>query len=203
MSEGTESAAPAVASGGEGGKKAAGAGKLVIPLLAVNSLLMVGVLALVLLRGGHAPAPAAPQDGAHPEGGHGEPAGAGEGHGEAGGGGHGEGGGAHARAGALPLPGPTLKLPDFVIHLRDADADRYARMSFEVEVGSEDDKGRVTAYLPQIRDVFIAYLTNLTVEDLRGGDALMKMKQALSERLVATARGTDVKALYITDFVVQ
>lgn len=162
--------------------KPAGGSKIVPILLGVNMLLVVGVLALFMLRGGGAASASAAT---------------GDGHGEAKaeGGGHGEGG----EAG----PGPTTKMADFVVHLRDAEVDRYARISFEVELGGEPDKARFDRYTARVRDGFISYLSDRTLEELRGSEQVKKVKQALQEQLKELAPGAKVRALYITDLVIQ
>jgi len=103
--------------------------------------------------------------------------------------------------GEKAAPGPTLKLPDFVIHLRDADSERYARISFELEVKDDKTKEAVTARMPIIRDAFLAYLSDRSAQDLRGGEAMARIKTALSDKLAEIAPG--VKNLYVTDMVVQ
>ncbi|GEJ59200.1 flagellar basal body-associated FliL family protein [Anaeromyxobacter diazotrophicus] len=168
---------------------AAGGSKAVPLLLAVNSVLLAAVLALLVLKpGGLKHAEAA-------EGDHGAAAA-----------GAGEGGKPHGEKGAKgkeALPGPTLRLPDFVVHLRDADADRYARLSFELELPDEKAKEGVTARLPQIRDGFLFYLADRTAEDLRGSEAMMKVKTALAQKLGELAPGVPVRGLYVTELVVQ
>jgi flagellar FliL protein len=154
-----------------------GASMLVPALLVVNLVLVAAVLALSLLRGGvlarKEPAPAAPAEHA-------------------------------AKPAAQPVaPGPSAKLSDFVVHLRDAEADRYARMSFEIEVGSEEDRAKLGAFMPRIRDAFIAFLSDRTLAELRGSDALKRTKGTLEERLKELAPGVAVRALYVTDLVIQ
>lgn len=100
-------------------------------------------------------------------------------------------------------PGPTTKMADFVIHLRDAEADRYARISFEAELASEPEKAKFDKYMPRIRDGFIAYLSDRTLEELRGSEQVRKVKHSLQEQLKELAPGTKVRNLYITDFVIQ
>jgi len=157
----------------------AGGSKALPVLLAVNSLMLAGVLAVLLLRpAGKDPAP---EKG---EAGH-----AGEAKAEA--------------KGKAPAIGPTLRLPDFVVHLRDTDADRYARVSFEVEVGAEDDKNRLGAAVPRVRDGVIAYLSDRTFDELRGSEGLARTKEKLLERLKESVPGVTVRNLYITDIVVQ
>jgi len=167
-------------------KAAGGGGSKIVPiLLVVNLLLVVGVLALFFLKGsggGHA-AEAKPVA-----------------EGEKSGGEHG-GGDAGGEAGA---PGPTTKLADFVVHLRDAEVDRYARISFEVELGGgEPEKAKFDRYMPRIRDGFIAFLSDRTLEELRGSEQVKKVKLSLTELLKELAPGVKIRALYITDLVIQ
>jgi len=169
-------------------EKAAGIGggggsKLVPILLVVNVVLVGAVLAVFLLRGG---------------------------------GGGGGGGGDHAVAtekagekkaegkkGEPPAPGPTVKLADFVVHLRNVESDRYARLSFEIEVATEEDKNRIGALMPRIRDGFITYLSDRTLDELRGSEAIGRTKLALEERLAQMTPGVKIQALYVTDLVIQ
>lgn len=166
-------------------KPAAGGGSKLVPaLLIVNSLLLAAVLAAVLLKPGARHAEAA--EGGAAEARHGEKAEKGE---------KGKDG--------KEAPGPTVKLPDFIVHLRDADADRYARVSFELELQDEKAKEGVNARLPQIRDGFLAYLTDRTAEDLRGSEAMAKLKAVLSRKLSEIAPGVPVRGLYVTELVIQ
>ena len=162
-------------------KGTGGGSKLVPALLAVNSLLLAAVLAAVLTRPGARHAEAA--EGGAPEARHGE---------------KGEKGKDGKEA-----PGPTVKLPDFIVHLRDADADRYARVSFELELQDEKAKEGVNARLPQIRDGILAYLTDRTADDLRGSEAMAKLKAVLARKLAEIAPGVPVRGLYVTELVVQ
>ncbi|MBI5070209.1 MAG: flagellar basal body-associated FliL family protein [Deltaproteobacteria bacterium] len=169
----------------EGGGGGGGGSKLLLILVAVNCLLSAGALAVALLRPGAAKAPAAHaevgKDGARAE----SPGEKGDKRDE--------------RAG----PGPTLKLPDFVVHLRDPEVDRYAKLTIEVEVENDKAKEALTARMPQVRDAFIAYLSDRTTADLRGSEAIARAKVELAERLRGSAPGVGVKGLYMTDLVVQ
>lgn len=162
MAESTETAKAAAASGGS---------RALPALLGLNSLLLVGVLAVLVLR------PAAGADRPPRT--------------------------AAANAAQGALPGPTLRLADFVVHLRNEDTDRYARLSFEIEVAGEEEKARLATQMPQIRDAFLAYLSDRYVEDLRGSDAIAKAKAVLGSKLAEIAPGVQVRALYITDLVIQ
>jgi flagellar FliL protein len=179
--------------------------KLVPALIGINTLALVGVVAFVLMRpSGSGRSGAAGEGGGKAPGEHGEAATPGQG--EKGAEGRDKKGPAkkgHASSAPEDMPGPMLRLPDFVVHLRNSDADRYARMSFEVEVDTDEDKNRLTALMPAIRDNFIAYLSDRTIEELRGSEAISRTKVALTGRLQQVAPTVGVRALYLTDLVIQ
>lgn len=150
--------------------------KWVPGLLVLNSLL----LAIVLARTFLAPA-AGHQAEAPPEG---------------------ERGPATAVSAPLGL-GPTVRLPEFVVHLRNPEAERYAKMTFELEVGVEPDKDRLNAVMPRVRELFIAYLADRTTDDLRGSEGIERTKRDLLARLSRELPGSPVRAVFITDIVVQ
>lgn len=180
-----EKAAPKEA--GAGG----GMGKLVPPLLLVNTLLLAAVLGMLFLK-----LPAK-------HGGGGQGGGA-EGGGEKAAVGEKASADPHAKADAKGAhPGPTLRLPDFVVHLRDADAERYARVSFEMEVQDEKAKETLTVHMPKIRDVFLSYLSDRSAEELRGSDAIARVKGTLTKKLSEVVPGAPVRSLYVTDLIVQ
>jgi len=170
-------------SGGGGG------GKLLLVLVAVNTLVSGGALAVSLLQKPAGPRPAAKEGEAATD--HGAEAKA-EQKGE-----HGE------KVARGDLPGPTVKLPDFVVHLRDPEVDRYARITVEIEVADEKAKEAVSARLPAIRDSFIAYLSDRSTADLRGSEAIARAKLDLAERLKQTAPSAPVRGLFLTELVVQ
>jgi flagellar protein FliL len=190
----------------------AGGGKLLAILVGVNSLLLVGVMAFLFLQmrqqtqlaaSAHSGSKVEKGDGAKEEAEHEEKSEekSEEKHGEGGEGSkEGHTGGGDSVGGKI---GPLVKVADFVIHLRNPDADRYARMSFDVEVFNEADKERLTAQLPKVRDAFITYLSDRTLEDLRGGEGLGRTKDTLQTTLRQLLPDTRIRAVYISDFVVQ
>jgi len=164
-------------------------------LLAVIALLLVGVLGLVVMMFLNQKKMAA-----NPAAAAAAPAAEGKTEGKS------EGGEGHEGAApgkAAPGAGPTVRLADFVVHLRNPEADRYARISFEIEVGNDKDKEALTARSAQVRDAFIAYLSDRTVEELRGSAGLATIKAALMKEAMELAPDGHIRSLYITDFVVQ
>ncbi len=148
---------------------------LPVIISAVCALAAVGMGAKMMLGGGHSEAKAASEE--HESGG--------------------EGGGKRSES------GPTVRLADFVVRLRNPEAERYVRISFEAELGSDRDKETVAAHTAQIRDGFISYLSDRTMEDLRGSEGLEQIKAGLVKKLIQLVPGVKVRGLYITDFVSQ
>jgi flagellar FliL protein len=189
--------------------KPASSSKLLPALLGLNSLLIAGVLAMLVLKPGGLKSAAPAEKSEHgaekaPE--HGEksekaakaegekPEHAAAEHGEK---------AEHAEKTPPPAGSPTLKLPDFTVRLRNPEADRYARITFEVQVAAEADKATIESRLPQVRDAFLSYLSDRTLEELRGSEGIEKIKQALLDKMPAAAPGAKVLAIFVTDMVVQ
>jgi flagellar FliL protein len=57
--------------------------------------------------------------------------------------------------------------------------------------------------MPRIRDSFIAYLSDRTLEELRGSESIARTKTVLAERIGQLAPGVTVRGPYITDLVIQ
>lgn len=179
----------------------AGKNKLVGILLALNSLLLVGVIAVLFLRPPGGGASAAPAKGDKEASAKTEEASSKEGKAE--GGEHAEGGAEGAAAAGALRVGPTVKLEDFVVHLRNPEVDRYARLTLDLELGGEPDKAVITTYLPVIRDRIIAYLSDRTLEELRGSEGMGRAKGELTQQLNGLVPGSRVRNVYISNFVVQ
>jgi flagellar FliL protein len=194
-------------------KPASGGSKLLPALLGLNSLLIAAVLAMLVLKPGgvKSAAPAEKSEKAEhasekPEKSeHGEKAEKPE-HSEKAEGEKAEHGSekpGHGDKSPAPPGAPMLKLPDFTVRLRNPEADRYARITFEVQVASESDKATIEAHLPQVRDAFLSYLSDRTLEELRGSEGIEKTKQALLDKMPSAAPGAKVLAIFVTDMVVQ
>jgi flagellar FliL protein len=176
----------------------AGASRLATTLLALNTLLLAAVLGLTLRSMSAKPAPPVAAGGAarsegSPEGRHGAGEGAAEEKHDA------PAGGEHAVA---PIT-PSLKLSDIVVQLRDTEVDRYAKFSFEVEVKSEADVAALTPLLPRARESFISYLSDRSLDELRGSEGVERVKRELLQRIETVYPGKHVKAVILSDFVSQ
>ena len=157
----------------------AGGGSKMVPLLLVVNMLLIGGVAFLVMKK-PAAAPAAPAA-AHEESGE-------------------HGGKGHKPSDA---PGPMIKLENFVIQLKTSDTDRYVRVAFDLEIVNEQEKDAVTARLSQIRDSIIAYFSDRTLDELRGSSGMERTKEQLFKRLDELVGGRRLKAIYLTDFIVQ
>lgn len=157
--------------------------KLIFIILGVN-VLMMGAVMFVVLRKPAPPASATVEPPAAVE----KKEGAGE-HGPA--------------AGGPNKPGPILKLENFVIQLRGVDQDRYVRVSFDLEVIADTDREIVQARLPHIRDSIITFFSDRTLDELRGSEGIERTKTSIMRRLEEIVPGQRIRAIYITDFIIQ
>jgi flagellar FliL protein len=57
--------------------------------------------------------------------------------------------------------------------------------------------------MPRVRDAFISYLSDRTLEELQGAEGLSRTKDALQSKLRDLIPEARVRRLYISDFVVQ
>jgi flagellar FliL protein len=160
---------------------AAGKSKMLPMLLVINTLLIAGVLVFLVKR----PSAHAAPEGA-PKSEHGE-----------------EGEGAPAKEDPAAGVGPTLRLDNFTVQLKSTDVDRYAHLSIEVEMTDEAAKAAVEKRVPPVRDAILSYLSDRTAEELRGSEGLKVIKEALIKRLDEIVPGHRVRALYVTDFIIQ
>jgi flagellar FliL protein len=153
--------------------------KAVPMLLALNTLLIGGVLVFTLTR--KSPAPAAAQS-AEVTKGAGESSGAGE------------------KGGQI---GPTVQLENFVVQLKAVDAERFAHLAIQLEVTTEEDKAKISQLLPRIRDSVIAFLADRTADELRGSEGMLRTKEEILARLQGIVPGRRITNVYITDFIIQ
>lgn len=177
--------------------KGGGSSKLLIVVVLLNTVVAGGALASSLLRSHAAPAPApakghegkaeeaAPAEGEHGAAPEGEAAAA-------------EGGGKADGAGR-----PVARIDNLVVRLRNPEADRFARITIDVELGRASDLGAFQSNLPRVRDSTITTISDYTAEQLAGSTGMAKLKADLMKRISEVMPGGKVTAVYLSDFVVQ
>jgi flagellar FliL protein len=181
--------------------------KLVLAVAGANLLATAGLAALVVVRG-QAPAPAtAPaggeshgeqgKEGAPPE----EKKKEGEQKEEKNEGEHKRGDKKESSPAAAESVS-TARLEDIVIHLRNPEVDRYARLTIDVEMSRPDELKQLQDNVPRVRDAIIVALSAYTFEELRGPEGLARMKIVLRDAIDKVVPG-DVTAIYVSTFLVQ
>jgi flagellar protein FliL len=167
--------------------------KMIPMLLGVNTLLVAGAVAFVLLKKPAAPAAAGAAEAEHASEGHGE---AKKEEGEHGGKGEGPG----AKGGGV---GPIVALENFVVQLRAVESEKYAHITIEIELNDEKDKEVVGNYMPRIRDNIIGYLADRTADEMRGSEGMAAVKLEVLGRMQEVIPGRRVRNVYVTSFIVQ
>jgi flagellar FliL protein len=178
-----------------------GGNKLMPIILIVNTLLMGAVLAVVLLRKPPTPEAVASTSSEHKEGDEGKKTE--DGHEKSAKTEGGEKGKGDEKAVGVGAPGPILKLENFIIQLRGTDSDRYVRVAFDLELGAESDRALVQARLPHIRDSIISYFSDRSLDELRGSEGMDRIKTAVSKKLDEILSANRVRAVFITELVIQ
>ena len=96
----------------------------------------------------------------------------------------------------------TARLEDIVIHLRNPEVDRYARLTIDVEMDRPDELKQLQDNVPRVRDAIIVALSAYTFEELRGPEGLARVKAVLRDAIDKVVPG-NVTAVYVSTFLVQ
>lgn len=173
-----ESAGDAVKPSGK--KGGAGGNTVVLALGALNFLAVAGLGAFLVLRppaGGGAAAPA--------EGEHGAAA-------------------SEHHEGEHHELGPLVEFESMIVNLADPGGSRYLKVTFQLELSSEEEAAGVEHHLVPVRDRILTHLGSLSVADVTGPDA----RTHLREQIVTLANealggGEAVRSVYFTEYLVQ
>lgn len=102
--------------------------------------------------------------------------------------------------------GPSFyyDIPDMLVNLNSSGRKiGYLKLSVSVEVGSEEDAGRLEMVLPRIVDSFQVYLRELRVEDLSGSAGLQRLREELLIRVSNAAAPTVIRDLLFREMLIQ
>jgi flagellar basal body-associated protein FliL len=113
---------------------------------------------------------------------------------------------AQAGAGAaVAAPGPMLQLVNQVVQLKPGEngRDLHAIIDFDLELTSDQGRSAVIQRLPQVRDLVISRLWEITAAELRRPGGLDELKADLRERLNGLVPGAPIRKVYVVDFLIQ
>jgi flagellar FliL protein len=195
------------------GSPAGGGSKLVLILTLVNTLVTVGIIAILLIsfkQQKSAPNVADIKTQGDAKG-HGEEKseGHGEGHGEAkGAGGHGEGGGHGGEHGKPEARKPVefgkmVTLEQFTVNLSTpgTSASKFVRVNVSLEVANDDTESEVNAKIPQIRNVIIDLFNSKRVSDLATAEGRDYLREEIKNALNGFLVHGKVKGVFFTNFM--
>jgi flagellar FliL protein len=188
---------------------AAGGNKLVLILTLVNTLVTVGIIAILLVslkQQKSAPTVAdiktqgeAKAHGEEKVEGHGEKK-AEEGHG-----GGGEHGAEHGKAEAKKPAdfGKMVTLEQFTVNLSTpgSSSSKFVRVNVSLEVANDDTEAEVTAKMPQIRNVIIDLFNSKRVSDLSTVDGRDYLREEIKNALNGFLVHGKVKGVFFTNFM--
>jgi flagellar FliL protein len=112
-----------------------------------------------------------------------------------------------ADAGATPLVPPQVvyyDLPDLIVNIQSADQTNvYLKLSLSLELATPEEKSGMQSLMPRIVDAFQGYLRELRVDDLRGSEGVMRLKEELLRRANAAADPYPVRDVLLKEMIIQ
>jgi len=111
-------------------------------------------------------------------------------------------GSAVVMAGEPVLEAAYYELDEFVTNLADKDRLRYIKFSVALGLRSSASEAIAKEAAPQVRDVVLSQVRELTSKDLGGADGKERLAQAIKEGLDGLLPG-HVTRVYVTDMVIQ
>lgn len=188
-----------------GGSGAAGGGKLVLILTAVNLLVTFGVIGVLFLsHKKEQTAPAVGDISVQAQGAHGEAEGAQGGHAEA----QAEAGksGDHAGAQATAqASGKMLPLEQFTVNLATVGsaAARFARVDISLEVPTDDTEAELARKMPQVRNTIIDLFNSKRPSDLATPEGRNYLKDEIKNALNSFLITGKIKGVFFTGFALS
>ena len=96
-----------------------------------------------------------------------------------------------AKAEAIPLTPPEVAfsdVPDILVNIQSNDGTpAYLKLSLSLEMENDLAKTGMTALMPRLVDQFQSYLRELRLDDLKGSEGVLRLKEELLRRADAAA----------------
>lgn len=112
-----------------------------------------------------------------------------------------------AKAEAPPLTPPQVafsEVPDILVNIQSSDGTpAYLKLSLALEMDSELEKAGITALTPRLVDQFQSYLRELRVDDLKGSEGVLRLKEELLRRVNAASAPYHVRDVLLKQMIVQ
>lgn len=99
--------------------------------------------------------------------------------------------------------GPMVNIEEFIVNIISEGENHYVKASLALELSGEETVEEVNKRMPQIRDAILLLIGNKTFEELQDLQGKKQLKAELKAKINAFLQTGRVKAIYLTDFVVQ
>ncbi len=114
----------------------------------------------------------------------------------------------HAKAEEeIPLTPPEVafsEVPDILVNIQSNDGTpSYLKLTVALEMDNELAKTGMEALMPRTVDQFQAYLRELRLEDLKGSEGVLRLKEELLRRASASAAPYKVRDVLLKQMIVQ
>jgi flagellar FliL protein len=112
-----------------------------------------------------------------------------------------------AKADAPPLTPPQVAfsdVPDILVNIQSNDGTpAYLKLSVSLELDNDLEKTGMTALMPRLVDQFQSYLRELRIDDLKGSEGVLRLKEELLRRVNAAAAPYKVRDVLLKQMIVQ
>lgn len=99
----------------------------------------------------------------------------------------------------------VVELPPFIVNLADTEQARYLRMSVSLGVeGAEGESEKPDQlFITRVRNTMLAVLSDKKSDEILSVEGKAKLRKELLKAAQAASEEPKVRAIYITDFIVQ
>jgi flagellar FliL protein len=99
----------------------------------------------------------------------------------------------------------VVEIPPFIVNLADTEQARYLRMTVSLGIGGEGGGSEKpeALFMTRVRNAMLAVLSEKTSEQLLTAEGKAKLRKELLSAARAASEEPEVKAIYITDFIIQ
>ena len=106
-----------------------------------------------------------------------------------------------------PLTPPKVAfsdMQDILVNIQSNDGTpAYLKLSVSLELDNDLEKTGMTALMPRLVDQFQSYLRELRVDDLKGSEGVLRLKEELLRRVNAASAPYHVRDVLLKQMIVQ
>jgi len=107
----------------------------------------------------------------------------------------------------VPLTPPQVAfsdVPDILVNIQSNDGTpAYLKLSLSLEMDNDLAKTGMTALMPRMVDQFQAYLRELRLDDLKGSEGVVRLKEELLRRADVAAAPYKVRDVLLKQMIIQ